>query len=685
MVASIINNKVKFTETHDIDDEDIGHSSDVFELDVLTKTISVVLGKPKYTYADQNVVYLPIYAISNDSLVGKIGVFEITTPQLVKLHRDGAVDLAKLSPPLLFSEFDEAEKLDALGADPAYYRTKDVVEKTVRFVDLDKEILEREKENDSDDDREFRLEVNQDAVSGEKRKSMAKLNTGIFSMTSGFTAPAMLREETAKDAEDMRTKFHPRTGNNWIEERMKNNNYVIVENEGSGDCFFAVIRDAYAQIGRVTTVEKLRAILANELSDEEFQEKRKLFMEFDGQKKEKEFQMAELEKQLASLKKQVNSAKYGKEETKRMIAEANGIVEQHRAIKVERKEIIKMETDYLGAMKGINTIEDMRAYIQTSAFWADTWAIMTLERVLNVKMLILSEDVYSQGDKLGVLQCGEATKDLQEKGAFSPEFYIITTLGHGHYRLVNYRNKGLLSFSEVPYDLKVLVVNKCMERSAGVFYLVQDFRNFKTRLGLDAELGAPVSYSGEAGMSDLFDESVVFTFYSRSAKAPKPGMGDGERIPESLKAQFVSLAKIDEWRKKLDDMWDKAVLTIEGHRWASVEHYLQGAKYKKGFPDVYLMFSLDSGSEISGDVKQAKGPAKGPHKGLKEGLRVDTDYALGRDEQERETALKAKFIDNLDMKHLLTSTGRALLMHKEGVGKEPTPDMELMKLRANLM
>jgi len=688
MVASIINNKIKFNESHEIDDEDMGHTSDVYELDLFnaTKTIAIVLGKPKYMFADQNVIYLPIYALAKDTLVGKIGVFEITTPQLVKLYRDGSIDLAKLSPPLLFADYETAEQIDSLGADPLYYHNKPEPAPEVKPVDLDKEFQDAQKQQeDSDDEREFRLEAKPADISGEKRKAMAAIDTGIFKMEPGFVVPPILREETEKDAESMRAKYRPSASNNWIEERMKNNNYVIVENEGGGDCLFATIRDAYAKIGRQTSVEILRSILANELTDEAFQEKRKLFLDFDSQKKEKKFQMLELESQLTSLKKQVESAKYGKEETKRMIEEANVIVEKHRALKAEYKEIGKMENEYLGEMKHITTLEEMRAYVKTSAFWADSWAIATLERVLNMKMIILSEDVYSQGDKIGVLQCGELDAKMQEKGAFSPEFYIITTLGHKHYRLVNYKNKGILSFSELPYDLKVLVVNKCMERSAGPFYLIQDFRNFKTRLGLDANLGAPVSYAEYPEMANLFNESVVFSFYSRAAKAPKPGMGDGERIPEAMKAQFVALAKIDEWRKKLDDTWDKAVLTIDGHRWSSVEHYVQGTKYKKGFPDVYLMFSLDSGTELSGDVKMVKPPAKGPHKGLKEGLRIDTDYALGRDEQEREAALKAKFIDNLDMKHLLASTGNALLMHKEGVGKEPVPDVALMRLRANIM
>lgn len=684
MVVSTINTKIKFTETSDIDDEDIGHTSDVYELDIFTKTISVILGKPKYTYADQNVVYLPIYAISRDKLVGKIGVFEISTAQLVKLFRDGSIDLAKLSPPLMFSTYESAEQIDALHADPAFYHDKQPAAE-VKPVDLDEEFklaTARRKEEepvvDDDEDREFRLMAKPEDISGEKQKALTKIDSGIFTVLSSFAHPPMLREETEKDAEQLRKSYRAGAGNSWIQERMKNNSYSIQENEGSGDCFFAVIRDAFKEIGRETTVEKLRAVLANELTDEQFQEKRTMLVEFEREIKTVEFQMSELEKQLASLKKQVKSEKYGKEETKKMIEEAHLIVKQHTELKQERKNIKRRIEEYVGIIKDIQTIDDMRAYVRTQDFWADTWAITTLERVLNIKMIIMSEDVYNEGDKSGVLQCGEAVSDV----AFSPEFYIMTTLGGAHYRLITYKKKGLLSFSEIPYDMKVLIVNKCMERSAGSFYTIQEFRNFKTRLGLPANLGKPVQYDNADG---LFDENIVFSFYSRAAKASKPGMGDGEKIPEAAKTQFVALAKIDEWRKKLDDTWDKAVLTIDGHRWSSVEHYVQGAKYKKGFPDVYLMFSLDSGSELSSDVKLAKAPPKGPHKGLKDGLRIDTDYALGREDQERELALKSKFVDNLDMKHLLVSTGRALLLHKEGVGKEPVPDVALMKIRATIM
>ena len=79
-----------------------------------------------------------------------------------------------------------------------------------------------------------------------------------------------------------------------FEQFLKNNNYDIHDVERNGDCFFAVIRDAFKQIGEITTVAKLRAILAKEVTDDIFQEQRTVFNDMDGTIREYEREIKEI-------------------------------------------------------------------------------------------------------------------------------------------------------------------------------------------------------------------------------------------------------------------------------------------------------------------------------------------------------------------------------------------------------
>ena len=60
-----------------------------------------------------------------------------------------------------------------------------------------------------------------------------------------------------------------------------------------------------------------------------------------------------------------------------------------------------------------------------------------------------------------VLLCGESG----DADVIDPKEYIMTLL----YRkplhvLITYYDHGLLDFSQIPYDVKLLIVNKCMEK-----------------------------------------------------------------------------------------------------------------------------------------------------------------------------------------------------------------------------
>jgi len=192
-------------------------------------------------------------------------------------------------------------------------------------------------------------------------------------------------------------------------------------------------------------------------------------------------------------------------------------------------------------------------------------------------------------------------------------------------------------------------------------------------------------------VADLYNRDTIFSFYSSSNGKVKPGKGSGESIKPNDIVKFNVLSSIKDWRKKLDDSW-VTPFNVDGHRWSSAEHYFLGAQFKKGFPDFYLKFSLDSNSDISKDIELAKiaGSKSGKTKDkvLREDkIKIDPDFfTIGKEpvfEAERKKALIAKFNQNLDLKNMLLETKDAKLVHFER-GKGHIPDMMLMKVRREL-
>jgi hypothetical protein len=176
-------------------------------------------------------------------------------------------------------------------------------------------------------------------------------------------------------------------------------------------------------------------------------------------------------------------------------------------------------------------------------------------------------------------------------------------------------------------------------------------------------------------------------FHSKSDNTLNPGLGSGEKIQKKKIPDFVTLSKNDDWRRKLDDTWNKGIFEVDKHKWASVEHYILASKYKNGFHDFYLLFSLDSKSDFCEDANLAKIAGDGGKKNGKllrpKDVKVDPDYHLGRFEKERENAVYAKFSQNEDLKQLLLSTQHALL--KKFVRRNtPEPDIILMDVRKRL-
>ena len=712
--VSIINPEVTYRESKTINEEDIGYKSQVYELDTDEgNTIAVVIGKPKYTYTDKNIIFFLIYAVHRSRVRSQIGVFEVKSTQLLNIYKNGELDLRRLSKPLYYS-FSKPTYLAKLEAEPKFFKDHPLTPSPKEPFGSEedkgpKSILDTDMETEREDEH-LSLRLGKTSVSKEHADAKSVLEKGTFEDVEGFKAKEPLLEESKEMADEEREEYKKTksTKDVWIQKYMKNQQYRIHEVESNGDCLFAVIRDAFADIGKKTTVEKLRAILAAEMTDDIYSEYRKVYLSFLDEIQSLNRDLSALEKTIKEYQKRI------KQITDKTTADGKELTKRYRELEEERKHLKRKieeteenQTLYTGNMKQIDTLEKMRRHIKTSSFWADAWAISTLERILNVKLLLFSQQSFEpeegEPDLDGVLLCSEASKELQERQTFTPDYYIMATYSGDHYRLISYKSRKIFQFREVPYDVKILVLNRCLSRLSGVYYMIQDFRNLKTKFGIDEDEGAPEDYGEVEGSGELFDASVVFTFCANSDSKVKPGEASGEKITASEKSKYAKLnTKYNGWRKKLDDDWSKNPMMIDGMKWTSVTHYMQGIQYKKTHPDVYRMFSLtdDEESDLAKSVKSAKAfkgivreveqekdanpkKTKKPKKQVQV-IAPDLDFDGKRRREEREKALKSKFHDNEVMRLLLKATGNALLIHKCGSGEKATPDLELMRVRKEI-
>ena len=668
MVKSLLSSDVDYIENKSLLPEDKNQESSIYEITLYGDDETIALGQPVYTFIERNIVYYPIYLVKNDKVTQQIGLYEVFADSIVNiLDSDGDVDISLIGQPLLY-EFVSAEK-KALGEGETFAP----------------------------------------APSAEKKAPDTEL---------------LLEEQTAAEAEKEREAYDASKGKHWIQVYFKNNNYRMIDNEGKGDCLFAVIRDALAKVGVYKSVDEMRGILAANVTEDIFRGYKTVY----DDAAEADAQLVKEIKTLIArhneLKSKIDALK-DRNAKQAVIMQADEIKKRHDLAKRERaytKSVIEGE---LKMMKKVHNLIQFKALMQTCAFWGDTWAISTLERVLNIKVILFSEESYRAEDIDNVLTCGQLNDTvLEEKGIFEPDYYILAIYQGYHYQMISYKDRGALTFKELPYDIKTRVVDKCLERLAGPYYIIPEFRIFmeqmknkevaleveeekieedkeiqseearpqaelhKNRPQAELHKNRPQAELLEEMQSDLFDNGSVFQFYIKSLDKP-PGKGVGEVLSASEALNYKELSHIPDWRRKLDNFW-QAPFTLDGHKWQSVEHYYQGSKYKRGNPEFYLQFSLDSGSVLSKDTAMAKDAGGKSGKYLKEQIRpldkygknmkVDEDF-LTRGPTEKEAAQYAKFTQNADLKELLKSTKKAKLQHFSR-GSPPVVFYDLMRVRS---
>ena len=663
MVNSILNPKINYPEIKKLDPEDVNFDASMYEIMVLGQDIVIALGQAKYAFIDDNIIYYPIYLVENDKVSKQIGVYEIMSDQLPNIvDEDGDIELKDIDEPLLYN-FVTVEML--IGKNSQKRRSKTDNFKEDEDNDMDQKEPEEdgeETDTSSDDDSDKNEEADKEE------------------------AKTVLPEQTLQQMETEHDEYKKEKGQEWIQELLKSNEYHIIDNEGGGDCLFAVIRDSFKSIDKEMTVMELRRKMADEVTGElyeNYKEKYKMFVEVvqTGETEIKELQKLNIE-----LRDRLKNAKE-RDEQQKIVERAKEVAAKYKLLKSEMK-ISKELMHEFRFMKKVHSIEDLKKVMKTCDFWADTWAISTLERVLNIKLVIFSSEAWKSGDKNNVLQCGQLNDPiLEDIGTFEPEYYILLDYTGDHYKLITYKYHRMFQFSEIPYAIKLDVAKNCLQGSSGPYKIIPQFKMFNEELGIEepVDLDVDVIKENENG---LYDNSIVFQFYNKSNDKPLPGKGNGEKIPIELIKDFSQLTEIKDWRRKLNNEY-VAPFELDGHKWKTVEHYYQANKFKNTNKEFYLLFSQDSGSKISEDVELAKiaGSKSGKHKGETirgKDIKIDPEFYGGQEESLLENAIYAKFNqDKTDLKQALIQTKKAKLQHYKK-GAEPELANTLMLVRSKL-
>jgi len=645
MVKSLLNKKIDYNEIRGIDSSDEEFDANLYETKVFSKTIVFALGQPNYLYIDQNIIYYPIYLVENDEIKTQIGIYEIiATNQENILDADGDIDLNKFDKPLLYSfAYEEIHESDIVDGD--------------------------------DNEEQSKKET--------KKSTKHKL---------------------------------------WIQKFMKDGDYNIIDTKYDGNCFFSMVKLALEENGQDTTIDEMRDILSQNATDALFENYKTRYESLIDEEKK-------ISREIKNITKRHNDLETTMKKTKdrnlslSYIKQSDEMKKQHIDLKTQRKNTRVNVSEY-EFMKGIDNLSMLKLKMKTSEFWADSWAISTLERELNLKTIIFSEQNFKEGDTINVLQCGIMDDKLEQKGNFEPSFYILACYYGGyHYQMITYKNEKSFNYSELPEDVKMLVVEKCLEKMAGPYSLIPDFASYKIKLNhgddndeekvLELEKTSMDDTMSQTQMtmqpaaqettSDLYNNGTIFRFYSKSIDKPLPGKGAGESIGEEGTDAYAELAKIPEWRKKLSNFW-MAEFVLDKHRWASVEHYYQASKFKRNNKEFYIQFSLDSpDSDIAKDAGLAKaaGGKSGMTTKLVDGVKkkvlvrpknvtIDPDFfkktqgmKYVRGEMEMESAMRAKFTQNADLKKLLLATKNAKLEHITR-GKPAIVFNDLMRVRREI-
>jgi len=650
MLQSHLNSEIEYPEDKELDDSDIDFDAQMWSYEIMGIEVYIALGQ-KHTI--DNIDTFAIYLIKDDVVDSKIGLFEVVDSDTYR-DSDGDIDINQLSKPLIFSFVTKGLLEDSLESSPS---------------NPDKESPSSpDKESSSSPIKKPSSTPDKESTSSPDKESTPKTE-GIFTITK--TKQPSLKEQTREMADMERETID---NGDWIAKFLENSHLTIKDVAPDGDCFFYVVTEALASIGKNISVQKVRRLLSEQVTDDMFQQYLMLYKSTTDEVDKINMKSKKIKTKFDDYTKQfkLSTNKTEQMQLQQLSIQTKDVYDDLRKEK-QQQDILLQDFNF---MEGVNTFDEFKEAVQKQTYYADDASIPIIESILNIKVIIFSEECYDNGD-CSVIQCGVAPND---KADINPDYYVLACHVGNHYKLIKFKERSIFKFAELLYTIRYRIVELCLEKGMGPFGQIKDFRDMKNQLLLKEPESSPSPHSPEVG---VFNPNIVFRLYYKAPQARKgPGGGQGETIPIENKGEYAKLNKIKNWRQLLSNMYQQEFV-CDKHRWFSIEHYIQGNKFKNQ-EDIYKEFTLESNSVLSKDPELARYYGLGKMKNNKRVRPKEVKLDPAYDESVAYTsAIECKINQDDAFKQALIETRDAKLI-LQIARKPPREQIELMTIRNKL-
>lgn len=335
---------------------------------------------------------------------------------------------------------------------------------------------------------------------------------------------------------------------NWIQKFFKNKNFNIIKNNTEEGCIFNIIRDSLEIIGKNITIKELKQGVISNITQPIFE---KFLQEYNYYKSKLETNDIELKKMIdrnTELKNLLYLSKDIKLQNS-IVKEGGEIKKNYNSLK-ENKKFYNEKFQLYSSLNNIKNIFEFKELLKSCKFWGSNLAIIPLsilEKILNIKFIILSEEAYNDGNLNDVLQCN-STNFINDDGLdeidFLPSYYIILSQNKWHFNLISYKKIVGFTFETLPKEIKILIKEKCLEGNGSSYRNIKEFKNYFQD---DKEIEEIDPFN--------FEEDTVLLVSDRlSNKLPGSFINLGEKIDKEKESEFIELSKIKDWRKKLFEL-----------------------------------------------------------------------------------------------------------------------------------